>query len=509
MAHESHQPFTHQQFGPPPQPRPQVAYTETVLPASASPGRPGTGGGRRGTAILAAAAIAVAGVAATAWAAVALWTGSGEQAVAALPADSLAAATIDLDPSAAQKVSALRFFAKFPGETARDAAGADDLRQAFYEGITQASPAAPPWSEVDPWLGDRVGIALRPPETAGGDPYPVIALQVRDADAARQSLQGMGTMGGTPVGVAGDGDWVVLADTPQRATAAWTAARVSPLAEDADYRSDLAELGAAGVATFWGDFAGLSDLTLRTAGAPAPAKPLQGHGAATLRFDGDALELVGGMRVAEAAATRAAGTVTVNAPEDVAALVAVSGLGDLIADQWAEAVAQLKVTQSDLSSMEQMTGLELPEDLRILLGRQMLLAVSGAPAKPVVGLHVVSDGPELEARLAVVQRQFAKTGQDVTTRRTGDGYVVDLFGGVADLGEDGGLARSQTFVDAVPDAESAQLVAYLNVARAIELGGDAVSQADLANLAPFRAVGLSVRRDDDSSSSFRLRFTTR
>jgi hypothetical protein len=100
-------------------------------------------------------------------------SGGGSQPEDALPGGAFAFAKVDLDPSAGQKINALRFLRKFPA--LRDKVSLnDDLRETLFESVSESAG----WEEldfdkdVDPWLGSRIAIAAYPPaedaENTGG-----------------------------------------------------------------------------------------------------------------------------------------------------------------------------------------------------------------------------------------------------------------------------------------------------------------------------------------------------
>ncbi len=524
---------TQPQYGQPQQAQPQYGQPQQAQPRgehlrAAVPGAdvfpaptPGSRSGRRrrSTVALVAGALGVAGIAAGAYAVVGAWSNGGEQADVALPATAVAAATFDLDPSPAQKVDALRFAAKFPRGRALDWDSPDNSpRRAVYEELTKELTQAPAWDQVDPWLGDRAGIAVLPPSAAGAQPSAVVAIQVRDLDAATSSLSQLRTDGGNPVGVAGKDGWVLLATTEPEARAALNAALAEPLAEAPTYAADLAALGEQGVASVWVDYArlsstALSSTALSVAGAPQNVAGMaSGHGAATLRFAGDDLELVGSVRGQKPEQMPGTTPVRLDAPEDVIAVLGIAGLGDLVAGQWDQLSTTVGLGPQSLGAVEQQTGLRLPDDLKVLLGDQLQLVLAGTRDAPQIGVRVVSSAPDLDQRLGVLSRALAAGGRPVAEpRRTDDGYVLDLTDDPAPgLAGGGGLADSAAFTGAVPDAASAQLVFYLDMAKVTSLvGGDAMSAERRQTVEAVQGIGMSVSRSGDDVSDFRVRLTTR
>jgi hypothetical protein len=75
------------------------------------------------------------------------------------------------------------------------------------------------------------------------------------------------------------------------------------------------------------------------------------------------------------------------------------------------------------------------------------------------------------------------------------------------IASDGGLGESKAFRAAVPDADGAGYLLYVDIARAIELSGAALGE-DAADAEPLQSLGLS-GSGDDRNSTFRLRLTVR
>src|SRR5215211_5833386 len=114
-----------------------------------------------------AGALVLALVGGVSWAVGSL-SGGGAQPEDALPAGAVAFAKVDLDPSAGQKIDGFRFLRKFPG--LRDRVPLDgDVREVLFDAVADAAG----WqdidfdADVDPWLGDRLGVAGYPAEQDG------------------------------------------------------------------------------------------------------------------------------------------------------------------------------------------------------------------------------------------------------------------------------------------------------------------------------------------------------
>ena len=164
--------------GAPQQPPQQPGHAEYLeagggsrLP-SETPAAASGGGGRRRALLIGGGVAALALVGVGAFAAFQFFA-TGAQPSEALPATTIGYASIDLDPSGAQKVEALRTLNKFPAF--KDELGLDtddDLRKALFDRIQGGEDACANLEyarDVESWLGNRAGVAMievRPTEAA-------------------------------------------------------------------------------------------------------------------------------------------------------------------------------------------------------------------------------------------------------------------------------------------------------------------------------------------------------
>ena len=203
--------------------------------------------------LIAGGAVALGLVGGGVWAATAL-LGTGAQPAEALPASTLGYASIDLDPSAAQKVEAFQMLRKFPAiKDELGLASGDDLRKKLFDEI-QAEAGCPDLGyrvDIEPWIGDRAAVAAV--DTGADVPTPVLVLQVTDADKADA---GLGKIRSCATSAAGGSDiggwairdgWAVIAETDELATTVADDAAESSLADDGDYQPWSDEVGDAGI----------------------------------------------------------------------------------------------------------------------------------------------------------------------------------------------------------------------------------------------------------------------
>lgn len=235
-------------------PTPETEPT-SVLPAG-DPGataeaRPG---GRR-TAVVVASVLAVALVlGGGAFAAYRVFASSGPQADEALPASTVALVTLDLDPSAKQKVEAIKTIRKFPSlkkELGLDVD--DDLREWVFKKFTDSGDckSLDYAKDIEPWIGKR--IALGAVDLEAKQVTPVIALQVTDRAAAKRDFAKLVKCSdpGDDFAFTVGKDYLIASDSEANAKKIVAAAEKSTLADSASYRKQMDRVGDLGVLSFY------------------------------------------------------------------------------------------------------------------------------------------------------------------------------------------------------------------------------------------------------------------
>ncbi|MBI4942348.1 MAG: hypothetical protein HY830_16515 [Actinobacteria bacterium] len=492
-----------------------LAHGPTLLPA---PRR------RRGAVVAAglAAALVVGGVGVGGYVATGL-LGGGDQPEDHLPASAVAMVKLDLDPSAGQKIDAIRFARKFPG--GKDLREDGDPREWMWEKLTRDVEGAPPWSQASEWIGDRAALAVLPPAAGATDPDVVGVLAVTDEKAAVADMASLEN-----AGVAAADGWLVLARTDAAARAVVTAAKAASLAGAKTFSEDLDRIGEDGVAAAWFDGPGISALAATSSqalgglpgcpGATAAAAPrVPGHGAVTLRFDGPSLELFGSVVGADATvATSGAGTGIEALPAGTLAGIGAAGLGPAVTKQWDQMLAQVSAATcqdaGDLVDVAATTvGLDLPGDLATLLGDTAAVSVGGpgADGTPSVGLEVTTSGAGLGDLVDTLSGLASDAGVPLTAKVVDGGYVAGTdTEALAALEAPGArLSAVPRFRDAAPDAVAASVVAFADVQGLLAAYGDTMPADARADLAPLDALGVTVVVDGDGEQTLRVRLTTR
>ena len=337
-------------------------------------------------------------------------------------------------------------------------------------------------------------MALLPGAKPGDDPVPVVALQVKDEDAARSVLQQHAGDVGSVVRYG----WAVLAETGAGARSAAQAAEASPLSKDPVFSADMEDLGEDGIAAAWVNIAALGQQA-GTAAAPLQGVNLNGHGAVALRFSGKDLEMAGAFRGLDVPAPPT-GTGVETLPSTALVAVGAAGAGDALKARWDSTMDALRsngpgaqIDQS-LAGLQQLYGLQLPDDLYALLGERitLMLAGPGADGEPEVGVRAVSDAPRLTQVLTVLSAVLRDQGLPATVQRSGDGWVLGTSRPLAEeLTRQGDLGGTPGFRAAVPDAAKASFVAYADCAGLAKAYGDRMSPDAAAVLKALDVVGVS------------------
>lgn len=468
---------------------------------------------------------------------------AGPQAAEALPANAIFYVGVDLEPSAEQKVAALRFLNHFPAF--RDRVGLDDenadvRKRAFEaamaeEGCTDISYD----DDVAPWLGGKFGVAGVAGREGAAEPDVMVAMEVTDADAADAGLQKLqaceaDAVGGEPsFGFDISGDYAVLAETQALAEQFTASAEDASLADDDDFNSDMESLGDLGIATLWVDIAGSIDAF----GPVAPGSDELGflktayqRGAATIRFSSDSVELVTSI-YGDTPSIDHGDNQIVDLPESTVFAMSEAGGGERLDASWDDIMTAAKEEvgadiETQISQFEAETGLTLPEDLSTVLGDNIMLAIDseGLTAEAIeaedpslfnAGVRFTTDPEALNAiynKVLALVNADAQQSLPFVKRDADDGIVIASNDGYAErlAALDGGLGDSGEFQSVTDDAASKEFVLFFNwdsveeqILQAAENNG--APPEVIENLRPLRAFGITAAVEGDYLiSTYRL-----
>jgi hypothetical protein len=122
---------------------------------------------------------------------------------------------------------------------------------------------------------------------------------------------------------------------------------------------------------------------------------------------------------------------------------------------------------------------------------------------------IVTDGDRAVLQKLAELGGEQTTGAPLTLKQAGNRSVLALSDGYADTVANGsGLADSDTFKAALPDAAKAKFAAYADIAGLVAEFKDEASPEQAKDLAPLSALGITATGTGDHAE-FRMRLTTR
>lgn len=477
-------------------------------------------GGRRVLVITLVAALVVAVLGGGAWAAFSFLFGGGPQPEEALPSTTVAVVSVDLNPSAGQKIAAIKTIRKFPSlKKSLGLKADDDLRRFIFEKATESGHCGGTDFDklVKPWIGKRA--AFGAVDLGGDTPAPVIALQITDRDKARTGFSRIADCAG-----AGDDfkwavgdDYLIASDSQAHADTILSEGQKKSLADDPAYRRWHDEAGDAGVINFYvskratkylsdvlhqfgndlfGGSAGsafdegaVADDGVSGFSAPRAADdpdPLAGlrdqldkfQGlAGTVRFAGGGMELsfaAGGL--SKVAPSAPVGKQVAALPADTVFALSF-GIPKDTATNFTKGFKSGAGGSADdaLKYVEEQLGLTLPGDLQTLLGDSLTLSVGGDAPRDLadiqgfedvpVGLVIHGDAARIKALIHKIETRTGYRLSDIPVVVAGDDSRVVLSPSkdyAEQLSATGELGSKEGFSRAVPEADRSTVVAYLD-----------------------------------------------
>ncbi|WP_281966329.1 DUF3352 domain-containing protein [Serinicoccus marinus] len=448
-----------------------------------------TEGGRKTPWLLIGGGVAAAALLGGGTAFALMMNGGGDRPDSVLPGEVAAYAQIDLDPSAGQKVAAVRFFQGLDS----------DLEQRFSDGEwrewvweqIEAEGDVPEGvsfeEDIEPWLGDRAGVAMLP-SGADEEPAVAVALQVKDGEAAMAFLDEQMADQSDEVGYYLEGDYVVFSEAATL-DAVRSAAEAGTLSDNENFTSDMDDLGEAGVVAMWADMAQLDDIdpsafdpslemTEEQLGMGGEQPEITGRVAATVRLTPDAIEMHGVSRDVAGMEVPAGGgdPLVTQLPADTAVALSMENGRETVQAMWDYYSQDYAEELQEAADAAEAEGFALPDDLKVALGDSMTLAVGPDIVGAVTGMSQTDPGvPELPVAYRVTtdtERAQALLdenglGAGMLVSRDDDGTLTlgtdQAYVDAVAEGEGDTLGDSDLFTRAVADASEAQSTFFLDV----------------------------------------------
>ncbi|MEU4197555.1 DUF3352 domain-containing protein [Kribbella sp. NPDC026611] len=439
----------------------------------------------------------------------------GKQPSDVLPGTAVAYARLDLNPSAGQKVAAIRFLMKFP--SVKDKLGLtgdkDDLRQKLFEQIKKSSGSdladVDYAKDIKPWLGERAGIAALPPTDGKTKPTVVVAVQVKDQDAANKGLDKLMANEDHKPGRAFSNGYVLLGDDQATVDSAVAGGKDSPLTKNAKFSRDMDKAGDQGFLSAWADLKAVASMS-RTVDSGKLSGLGEATMAAVLRFDASHVELKGFVHSDQKVriTTADAGDVISKLPDSTAGAIAVSGGDTMIDNLWKSSGGTLK---SLTDQFAEEAGLTLPDDLKSLLGKNLAVSVDKDAAHgPKVAARIQTDpakaAPVVEKLTALLHRR-TPANVPIETAKNDDTLVVATSKEYAEQVLQGGnLGRSDSFKQALPDTKGAVIIGFVDFESLGSLSRQFSSEKDLAAL---KSAGIVARSTGEGEAEFGLRLVAK
>lgn len=555
------QPGAPGQGGPPPPPGPPPGWERG--PGEPLPPQPGQVGGRRkgvllGAGVLLTGALLAGGI--VGWNLVSAGSDllEGDQPSQALPADTLAYAAVDLDPSGRQKIEAIRTLSRFPGfeENARIGEDDDVLKRLFELAQEEEQECADLEYDTDiaPWLGEKFAMAA----VADGDdtPFPVGVLQVDGEAEARAGLEKLAQCGEDEpedFGVAFvDDTWAVVGETQDQVDTVVAGTETGTLRDDEDFQKWTEETGDAGIVHLYAapavgqvlvdHFDEIFGMGGEALGPGAPSMELPestrrqlesfAGAAGTIRFADGALEaefVTSDDTAFTGVAPSAAGAEAVESLPSTTAAAFGFGLDegwfDVVLDQMGPMVEDEFGMTSDeaLAELEKHTGLTR-DDIEALGGESIAVAVDGDidpetfrsapdPSGIPVGLKIKGDTDRIEDALDKLRDAGGpEVSRHLLSRSSGDYVAIAMNEDyLAKLAEEDGLGEEDVFED-VAGSDDPAMVFFVsfdaNDNWLDTLLGDLGAPREVReNLEPLAGVGVTSWVDDDVAHSL-VKITT-
>jgi hypothetical protein len=433
--------------------------------------------------------------------------GGGQQPEDVLPKSAVAFAKVDLAPSLGQRKAVYDLTRKFDNiDTKSVETIKDDLLKALFE----SNDSLDYQKDIKPWLGDRAAVAAVP-DSSSDHVAPVAAVQYTDKDKATRTLNdAKEDATGDSFAFAFSGDYVIVATT--QAEADKYAKAGDHLADKGAFTHALDALDGDQIVTGWVDVKGVYDMVpadqraqFRFDADPSGSFVVGAHA------DSDYIEVVGkAVDVSDSLKQYGSGSfgngqghnLIATMPIESTAALEITGLGDSLTKAYDKLVAQPGFQGLETQAREY--GLNLPQDLRTVLGSDVGVGVFGnLRDNPRVVGHVLTEQPDEAIKILTKIPTPEDTPPFALEKESSNSYFIGTDAGAIALARKGTLGESEPFKRALPDAKDAGFALYVSIGRAAQLAGDATLPTWVSHL---EALGMTASGQD---GEFRMRLTVR
>jgi hypothetical protein len=477
---------------------------------------------RRRTGLIAGiTTVAVLAAAAGGFAAWSALGGGGPQPEDVLPASTIAFAKVDLDPSAGQKVELFKLLQKFP-EAAQLQGTDKDFGDWLVRRLVESDASTTGIEfgrDIKPWLGKRFAVAGVPGPDAKEPVDGLVVLQETDEKAATASLEKIRrTPGASKLDYAFQDGYVVISPgSTTAARAAVKAGQAAPLAKDARFMSDIASLQSDQVVTAWADAGAVGRLIKQQAGSLSGIPGGQFGSLVDSAYRGSwVLGLHAANGAVELQVNTRGGTPSPSTPPiahlnnvapDAWGVLAISGMDQRVDSMWKQ-LAAVPAYKSAIRQAEGELGLDLPGDLKTLLGSELELSIGGnISQQPLIVAAATSKDPAAAQKLLNRLLQRAGAPPNVVAERIGEPYTLYVGSSqdAVDTAGDNSFTANVLYDEAVADPATAEVIVFVDMTQVWKTMGDKLITASDKEAAHIAAIGFSGRHQGgDSANTLRI-----
>jgi hypothetical protein len=472
---------------------PFVQQTASAKPAGSSADKPVKRGKKAlvvgGVAI--AAILGLGGAGAVAAYQFGVFGAPGAQPTEVLPSTSIAYVSVDMNPSADQKIAAYNLSKKFDklGVKSQDSLKDDLLRKAF-----ESDDSIDYDKDVKPWLGDRGAVAAVPDASSKDGVAVVVAVEVTDKKKAEADLAQSKKESDDPksFNYAVVDDYAIVASTKSALDA--TVNAKSHLADNKQFVDDTTHLNKDRVVTAWVDLDKSADAIAkyRTAnGKPTENKSgLTGTAAAAVHLEGDLVE-VGGYVTGSGIATGSKVDLIDEIPPGADIAVELTGLDKSLALAFNQAGAQASVLSTIIP------GINLPTDIPTLVGSDTAIGINVEKGKQIPDARFSAKTADPSASVAKVNGALASSGFGPLARVAvkGDHYTIETGGPGATS-----ILTNPKFNKVVPNAKDTSAFAFFDISNLLAAYGN----EETKDFEAIDAIGVS-GQSDGKTGTFTVR----